>query len=89
MAKGIKGVCGFIIKGTVAIQEHSVVAELHVAHQDLCGTVQTLVKEEAVSVQKMHFAIGRRTASAVGLLAHRCHSHKQAKAERQERTEDV
>ena len=62
-------------------------AELHITHKDLCGTVQPLVEEEAVGMQQVYLAVGGRTLS--GSLANRCYCQNQAKAEEQGRTKEV
>ena len=87
MTEGIEGIGSLVVEGTVAIEEHTVVTELHVAHQYLRGAVHSFVEEEAVGMQQVNLAVGRRTLP--GSFAHRCYSHYQADAEEQGRTEDV
>ena len=87
MAEGVEGIGRLVVEGAVAIQEHTVVTELHVAHQYLRGAVHSFVEEEAVGMQQVNLAVGRRTLP--GSFAHRCYSHYQAETEEQGRTEDV
>ena len=87
VAEGVEGVGGLVVESAVAVEEDAVVVELHVAHQDLCGSVQALVEEEAVGMQQVHLAVGGWTVS--GSLANRCHCHDEAETAEQGRTEDV
>ena len=81
MAEGVKGVRGFVEEGAVAGEQGAVVAELYVAHQELCRAALPLVEEEAVGMQQMHLAVGRRPVLVGPTLGRYC--HKQAKAEQQ------
>ena len=81
MAEGIKGVCGFVEERAVAVEQRTVVAELYMAHQELCRAVLPLVEEETVGMQQVHLAVGRRSVLVGPPLRRYC--HKQTKAEEQ------
>ena len=51
MTKGIEGVGGLIVEGTVAKQKHTIVAELHMTYKNLGGTVQALVKVQTIGME--------------------------------------
>jgi len=52
MAVGVEGVGLLVVEGAVAREDNIVVAEAHVAHQDLCIAVYTLVVEEFIGMEQ-------------------------------------
>ena len=66
MAVGIKGVGGFEEQRTVAVHEHIIVPELHIAHQELRVRPYMVIEIQFIGMQQVHLTAGVLLAPAVG-----------------------